>query len=804
MRLQAKIHLATIPLALLFMVGLGGWNYLQARSMVEAQIFTHLRATLRTFIKESVDHRHQLLVANGLDSIPSFVERYQQEVQAAATALAKEKGEHFLVFGAENQLVFDTDGGDPVQISQKWAHELQRMGLNPSPQFQGRVADTKGPEEIYYGVYFPPWNWRILFVIPAAEVHATLAQIRSTTLAVALVGGSTLFLVLTILTRMFLLRPIRILRHSAAEIAENPALNTIPITTRDEIGEFARTMETMAERLHQNETHLQNAIDALVESENTYRTLVEQIPQNIFMKDKEGVYLSCNHSFAGSLNRTPDQVRGFRDQDLYPANYAEALRKEDEEVLRSGKILDFETQVRVGGENRWIQKIKAPLKDEIGEMFGLLGVVWDITERKRNEAELERHRNHLEDLVQQRTRELETKNRQLEEESLRRQMAEQQQRASEARFRRHFELGAIGMAMTNLETGWIEVNDQLCQILGYSREELLSMTWVELTHPDDLQPDLEQFQRILSGEIQEYSLEKRFFHKHGQEIHAVISVSCVRLPDGQVDYFVALIQDITARKQAEESLQQTLADLSRSNQELAQFAYVASHDLKEPLRMVSSYVQLLERRYSHQLDQDAREFIQYAVDGATRMQGLINDLLAFSRAGRPEVKLERIEMDQLLDQALANLRGALVETGAEIRRTPLPRLWVEPLPIMQLFQNLVGNAIKFHGPEPPLIQISAQQIKEGWQFSVNDNGIGIDPNHFNRLFILFRRLHGRDRYPGTGIGLALCKKIVERHGGRIWVESRKGEGSTFFFTLRERDPASSRPPTNDQFLPPSE
>ena len=224
---------------------------------------------------------------------------------------------------------------------------------------------------------------------------------------------------------------------------------------------------------------------------------------------------------------------------------------------------------------------------------------------------------------------------------------------------------------------------------------------------------------------------------------------------------------------------------NRSNSELQQFAYVASHDLQEPLRAIESYVELLARRYRGRLDDDADEFIGFVVEGVERMLSLINDLLLYSRVGTRIEPHKPTPAREALDGALENLRAAIEESGAVIECGDLPIVVANAAQLVQVFQNLIGNAIKFRGDEPPHVVISAEKTGNEWVFCVSDNGIGIAPEHFDRIFQAFERLHSRDKYPGSGIGLAVCKKIVERHGGRIWVESRLGEGSKFCFTLPE-------------------
>jgi signal transduction histidine kinase len=236
-------------------------------------------------------------------------------------------------------------------------------------------------------------------------------------------------------------------------------------------------------------------------------------------------------------------------------------------------------------------------------------------------------------------------------------------------------------------------------------------------------------------------------------------------------------------RRAQQAIEQQAAELARSNAELEQFAYVASHDLQEPLRMITGFVQLLERRYRDRLDQDAGDFIRYAVDGASRMRDLIHDVLAFARAGATGRAPAPTDCGRALDQAIANLGLAIDESGAVITREDLPTVLADRLQVVQVFQNLLGNAIKFRGERRPEVHVGVERQGSEWVFRVRDNGIGIEPAYTGRIFNVFQRLHGRDRYPGTGIGLAVCKRIIARHGGRIWVESDPGAGSTFYFTL---------------------
>lgn len=304
--------------------------------------------------------------------------------------------------------------------------------------------------------------------------------------------------------------------------------------------------------------------------------------------------------------------------------------------------------------------------------------------------------------------------------------------------------------------------------------------FLALVHPDDRELVDRKWKTALAGEP--YDIEHRLVV--GNMVKWVHEQAELEFdPQGRLVSGFGTTQDITARKQMEEEREQLLRQLMKSNKELEQFAYVASHDLQEPLRMVASFTRLLERRYKDRLDQDAREFIHYAVDGALRMQTLIDDLLAYSRVGARDIRFVPTDCNHPLNQALSNLRVAVEESQAIITRGTLPTIPCNASQMTQLFQNLISNAIKFRGTATPRIHIAAESKQNEWLFSVRDNGIGIDPRYKEQVFKIFQRLHSRDEYAGTGIGLALCMKIVELHKGAIWLESELGKGATFYFTL---------------------
>jgi PAS domain S-box-containing protein len=325
-----------------------------------------------------------------------------------------------------------------------------------------------------------------------------------------------------------------------------------------------------------------------------------------------------------------------------------------------------------------------------------------------------------------------------------------------------------------------DVNSSTELVTGYSRDELIGTDFTDyFTEPEKAKKGYQEVFR--EGFVSDYALEIR--HRNGRIIPVLYNASVYKDESGEVIGVFAAARDVTERKKAEEILKSKLEELSRSNAELEQFAYVSSHDLQEPLRMISSYLQLLQRRYQGKIDEKADKYIYYAVDGASRMQVLINDLLEFSRVTTKAKEPEPTDCEFVLDQVLPNLDLYIKENKAVVSHDPLPEVVADNTQLAQVFQNLIVNGIKFHSEETPKVHISAEKKAGEWLFSVQDNGIGIDPQYSEKIFEVFKRLHKKEEYPGTGIGLAICKKIVERHGGHIWVESELGKGSTFYFTL---------------------
>jgi PAS domain S-box-containing protein len=487
----------------------------------------------------------------------------------------------------------------------------------------------------------------------------------------------------------------------------------------------------------------------LAQMEGRYRGLLEAAPDAMVVVNQSGEIVLLNVQAEKQFGYHRDELLGQKVKNIIPEGFAERLvadglrSVEDALAQQIGTGLELIGRRKDGTEFP-IELMLSPLESAEGIL--VTTAIRDISVRKA---------------------------------------AEQHLAQMEGRYRGLLEAAPDAMVVVNQGGRIVLLNVQAEKRFGYRRDELLGQPVKNLI-PEGfaerlIADDLRSAEDALAQQIGT-GIELIGRRKDGSEFPIEIMLSPLQSADGIL--VTAAIRDISVRKESELHLLQKVEELNRSNEELGQFAYVASHDLQEPLRMVASYTQLLARRYKGKLDADADEFIAFAVDGASRMQRLIQDLLTYSRVGTKGRDLLATSSDEALQQALTNLQGAIEGSGALVTHDPLPIVWADEMQLIQLFQNLVGNAIKYQNPGIPRVHVSAaRNVEKNWIFSVKDNGLGIDSQYFERIFGMFQRLHKRDEFAGTGIGLAVCKKIVERHGGNISVESQPGHGSTFRFAL---------------------
>jgi PAS domain S-box-containing protein len=507
---------------------------------------------------------------------------------------------------------------------------------------------------------------------------------------------------------------------------------------------------------------------ALRESEARFRIAFQQSGIGIALSRPDGRFEKVNPALC--------QLLGYTEEELLALSFHDVTHADDRANtvvhVRNALAADDpgytveKRYVKKCGEVVWIQ-LTATLHRDGGRPLYFIAQIQDITDRKLAEARLQE---------------------------------------SEERF----DLAVAG-ASDGIWDWYVSSNEFYCSArwkaqLGYDEHELsASITeWQSRIHPDDLERVRGLLADYLAGRVERFELEHRMRHKDGSYRWILARAGAVRDETGKALRLVGTNTDRTEGKRLEESIAEQARqlahrnaqlawqsrELERSNEELERFAYAASHDLQEPLRMVTSFTGLLAKQYEGSLDEKAQQYIHYATDGAMRMRRLIQDLLAYSRAGARDAELVPIESEGVLADVCRNLAEALQESGATITHDPLPTVWADATQLGQVLQNLIGNALKFRGEAAPAIHIGAERDRDVWRFSVRDNGIGIEPRHAERIFVMFQRLHTRAEYPGTGIGLALCRRIIERHGGHIWAQSAPGEGATFHFTLPTAAPSS--------------
>ncbi|MFL5753866.1 MAG: PAS domain S-box protein [Bacteroidia bacterium] len=524
----------------------------------------------------------------------------------------------------------------------------------------------------------------------------------------------------------------------ADKVAKGDFSNRASIYSNDEIGHLARAFNNMIDELDRKINTLKKVDEDLRKQKDLYETLVTaqgEMGEGVsIMEDKKIIF--ANSAFCELYGYTKEEVLALNSfEDVVVEEDRERLGKRIAKKLSTGKMSDT-GETRVQRKDGKIIDIEYALHTIYREnKHQVISIIRDITDRKK----------------------------------------------AESKFRGLLESAPDAMIIIDTEGRIQLVNARTEKLFGYSRKEIIKKE-IDLLIPDHFEEGKNIFNETRNDE-RGIGRELTARKKDGSEFPAEVSFGPIETGEGIL--ISTAIRDVSEKKFAEKALQEYAARLEESNKELEQFAYVASHDLREPLRTITSFVQLLQSRYQDKLGAEANEFIEFTVAGANRMNRLISDLLAYSRVGRQDSGFDKVDCEKVIAAVMAHLRETIHENKAVITYSSLPTLEGNELMLIQLFQNLISNAIKFHGTSPPEIHISAKKQKKQWLFSVRDNGIGIDQKFSEKIFIIFQRLHSGSMFEGTGIGLAICKKIVERHGGKIWFESEPGKGATFYFTIKE-------------------
>jgi PAS domain S-box-containing protein len=474
-------------------------------------------------------------------------------------------------------------------------------------------------------------------------------------------------------------------------------------------------------------------------------SLIDNANAPVIVWGPDQVVSRFNHAFERLTGRSTDEVVGKPLRVLFPGGTKDASLRQIVRAIEGESMETVELPIlRSDGETRTVLWNSANILDEDGKtLLAVIAQGLDITERKLAEETLKRSEENLNLSVGTR----------------------------------------MGTWNWDLLTDELEWSPRAKVMFGLAEDaEVTRESFLEMLLPEDREGAEAAIEQALADKT-DCDMEYRLVQPDGTVRWIYDLGRAYDDGSGEPMRMAGAMIDITERKLAEEKASKMVEDLARSNAELEKFAYIASHDLQEPLRMVANYTQLLQRRYKGKLDSDADEFIEYAVDGATRMQTLINELLAYSRVGTQGAPMVPTDLEPVLATVLRTMEQTLSEAGAVVTHDPMPSLTCDGLQIGRVFQNLIVNAVKFRGDAAPTVHIGAERSGGEWVFSVKDNGIGIEPAYFERIFVIFQRLQSRTEYPGTGMGLAISHRIVERHGGRIWVESQVGAGSTFYFAL---------------------
>jgi len=531
-------------------------------------------------------------------------------------------------------------------------------------------------------------------------------------------------------------------RDISDRIKHQDLLKKLNVDLEEKVKERTKELQEVNQRMQREIAEKEKIQGELQRQKDFLRLIIDSTPNMIFVKDEEGKYLLANESVARFYNMEPSQMEGHYDsEDHFTQRELIEFKEQDQQALDSKKEVQFPDQNvmnRETGERLWIQMVKKAIPSITGNETNVLGVATDITAVKQAKEEI---------------------------------------RISEQLYREIARnLPKAAMFIFDKQLKYILAEGPLVGIVSKPKNEIEGKTVYDSIREGDRERVKQIYNKILEGESSE--TEQMFFERSLKVYHLPI-----RDDQGEIIYGMVMVFDISDLKGVQRELEQRATQLQRSNEELERFAYVASHDLQGPLRTIASYLQLLELRYKNKLDPEALEFIDFSVNGAKRMQQLILDLLNYSKISSVPKPFTKTNLNELVKQVLKGLSSTIKASKAEVSVDNLPEVVAEPNHLYQLFQNLIDNALKFVKSERPEVKISVVESENEWQFSVSDNGIGIKEEYKDKIFMIFQRLHSVNEYPGTGVGLAISKKVVQLHGGRIWFTSIPDHGTTFYFTI---------------------
>jgi len=520
-----------------------------------------------------------------------------------------------------------------------------------------------------------------------------------------------------------LLAPLRKLELATRGMSSAAKAGRSVTSADNELGDASRAVYEMADRL--------------LDTQKQLRLIIDNVPALISLLDTSGKYVLVNRAYLDWDGRGLPDLVGHTMLEVHGPSGQARLQPFLTQAL-AGTSVTTEVELNRGGTSHAMQVTYVPSRDETGRVVGVYGLKTDVTAVRR----------------------------------------------AEERLRLMMDASPLGIFIRGVDGSLAYANPAWREQAGVSIEEAQQIGRAALIHPDDLEVVAGAFRDAAAGK-ELPPMEARYLHRDGKVVWVRAHLRLFER-DGMAEGVLGLLEDITERRALDTLLAERTLALQRSNEDLERFAYVASHDLQEPLRMVTSYGQLLMRRHAGQLSDEAKEFLAFMVDGGQRAQTLVRDLLSLARLDSQAKPFVAVSLESVLSTSLNSLRDVVKRTKAEVTHSELPTVMGDAGQLAQLLTNLVSNGLKFSGPNPPRVHIAASRQGSAWQVSVKDHGIGIEPKFFERIFVMFQRLHLRSEHPGTGIGLAICKRVVERHGGRIWVESTPGQGAEFFFLLPDQ------------------